>query len=39
MAKIRTLKINGKEIEVSEEVYKAYMQAIWGRRKKNSKSL
>ena len=38
MAKIRTLKINGKEIEVSEEVYKAYVQAIWKEEKRTQRA-
>lgn len=38
MAKIRTLKINGKEIEVSEEVYKEYMQSIWKEEKRTQRA-
>lgn len=38
MAKIKTLKINGKEIEVSEEVYKAYVQAIWKEEKRTQRA-
>lgn len=34
MAKKRYLEIDGKEIEVSEEVYKAYMQPIWKEEKR-----
>ncbi len=36
MAKKRYLEIDGKEIEVSEEVYKEYMKPIW-REKRESK--
>ena len=34
MAKKRYLEINGKEIEVSEEVYKEYMKPIWREKKR-----
>lgn len=34
MAKKRYLKINGKEIEVSEEVYKEYMKPVWKEKKR-----
>lgn len=34
MEKIRFIEIKGKKIEVSEDVYKAYMQPIWKENKK-----
>ncbi len=34
MAKKRHLEIDGKEIEVSEEVYKEYMRPVWKERKR-----
>ena len=34
MAKKRYLEINGKEIEVSEKVYKEYMKPIWREKKR-----
>ncbi|MFQ7349020.1 MAG: sigma-70 family RNA polymerase sigma factor [Anaerococcus vaginalis] len=34
MANKRYLEINGKEIEVSEEVYKEYMKPIWREKKR-----
>ena len=38
MEKKRYLEINGKEIEVSEEVYKEYMRPIWREKKRTQRA-
>lgn len=38
MTKERILLVEGKEVEVSEEVYKAYMQPIWREEKRTQRA-